>query len=1136
MKRKIFSKLLMVALVIAAVGSFVSCKDYDDDINNLQKQIDTKAALSELTALQSTLDSKIAAAQSAAQAAQATADAAATKTAVADLKTALEAAIADAKKAGTDAGTQAGNAITAANKAQETAEAAAQAAKDAQAAAKKALDEELAKIAETYATKAEAAAASTAAADAATAAAEANAAIEKLGDTYFTITEAEKLQKQVDDLKADLESNIEEKVKEAIKDVENAKASVDAIWSAVTSVEFFVAEDVIENSDVLNFQFGKQLDNVFGNGKELHSYEATNDPQTYSSKNDIKAENIYFIRASPVNAEVDAANLKLMNSLGEDLSEFVNIKAEAYNELLTRSAETGIWKVTVTLKDDVDIEKLQKATSAVLSRDKKRTISAAVYAIAIGNTEDADATRFAVTSYDLKALTNEYTAGTELDFTVNGKGVSTIHNRWNGAYILAEDESMEKDSTYFELAWQTAINAKKGGYTVPAVKAITNIGFDADGNALNNYVYDADDARQGLAPLQVQPEEQIVIKFDSEYYPQIDRYYVQFEKDNAIESAPSEYESWLSYNVTGLSTMKKASERLILTVPSDASEGDVIGFRVYAVNYDGTLVDPDGKAFYIQVGSISTSSDADQISGTFTARQAAFTANAAAIMGNKANSVIVPYDILKNFKLAKGTTLTSAGFAASVLADADNKENVPTLAANTRVDIIYLTSNDADDYEEATNVEDVKYIALNVRNPENVVDDATIVTDPLKIVDPDKHDKILGYISFVLTKGEIEQITTNANDNKITWKTGQNGTFYPNYDQATWNALFDAAATNPAEIDLEDYANNLNAYDDLTKYAWALTVTDYTTAQGTAWTNAGFTMTNAKATLNSANCNSNADNTADDWKIKVPTGMVQAAKTATLAIKSVAAIDQSLSRTAKAGVKKVTDASTETVVEAAKTHTYQSLTLTFKDVVDTQVYDWSIKYDYAAVGADVAALEEKDATLYAKYSAATIYLGSAWKSAADGDGSGKIEAAEVAVKNYPALAAGVELEEIYATSKNSAVESFWSTAQPFAKNHYVKYATEKWKSTDATAQVAVYVLSDNGTKNEYLTPTMFYKNPAVLTDNAFPATDFAGTDIQFTKTSAATPLLTTINQKLVIKVYDAFGRVQTLEIPFELVP
>ena len=31
-------------------------------------------------------------------------------------------------------------------------------------------------------------------------------------------------------------------------------------------------------------------------------------------------------------------------------------------------------------------------------------------------------------------------------------------------------------------------------------------------------------------------------------------------------------------------------------------KGDVIGFRVYAVNYDGTLTDPDGRAFYVAVG------------------------------------------------------------------------------------------------------------------------------------------------------------------------------------------------------------------------------------------------------------------------------------------------------------------------------------------------------------------------------------------------------------------------------------------------------------------------------------------------------------------------------------------------------
>ena len=40
MKRKYLSALLMGALTVASVSTFTSCKDYDDDINNLQSQID----------------------------------------------------------------------------------------------------------------------------------------------------------------------------------------------------------------------------------------------------------------------------------------------------------------------------------------------------------------------------------------------------------------------------------------------------------------------------------------------------------------------------------------------------------------------------------------------------------------------------------------------------------------------------------------------------------------------------------------------------------------------------------------------------------------------------------------------------------------------------------------------------------------------------------------------------------------------------------------------------------------------------------------------------------------------------------------------------------------------------------------
>ena len=48
MKRKYFSALLMGALTIASVSTFTSCKDYDDDIDNLQNQINGLASAEQL--------------------------------------------------------------------------------------------------------------------------------------------------------------------------------------------------------------------------------------------------------------------------------------------------------------------------------------------------------------------------------------------------------------------------------------------------------------------------------------------------------------------------------------------------------------------------------------------------------------------------------------------------------------------------------------------------------------------------------------------------------------------------------------------------------------------------------------------------------------------------------------------------------------------------------------------------------------------------------------------------------------------------------------------------------------------------------------------------------------------------------
>ena len=52
MRKKYLSALLFGALLFASAGTFTSCKDYDDDINNLQEQIDKVAAdLSDLAEL-----------------------------------------------------------------------------------------------------------------------------------------------------------------------------------------------------------------------------------------------------------------------------------------------------------------------------------------------------------------------------------------------------------------------------------------------------------------------------------------------------------------------------------------------------------------------------------------------------------------------------------------------------------------------------------------------------------------------------------------------------------------------------------------------------------------------------------------------------------------------------------------------------------------------------------------------------------------------------------------------------------------------------------------------------------------------------------------------------------------------------
>ena len=83
------------------------------------------------------------------------------------------------------------------------------------------------------------------------------------------------------------------------------------------------------------------------------------------------------------------------------------------------------------------------------------------------------------------------------------------------------------------------------------------------------------------------------------------RFYVALDKAYAeATSEPSEINAWDIYaeKTTGLNVLD-TDGKVTITINSAAAEGDIIGYRVYAVNYDGSLVDPDGKAFYVYVGN-----------------------------------------------------------------------------------------------------------------------------------------------------------------------------------------------------------------------------------------------------------------------------------------------------------------------------------------------------------------------------------------------------------------------------------------------------------------------------------------------------------------------------------------------------
>ena len=725
MKRKYLSALLMGVLTLSSVSTFTSCKDYDDDISNLQGQIDKLATAdqlsqkvaelqalissnkSDITSLQSELAKKTtldevkavladyatkeyvdAADKTLQDAIDAlkTGDIAKLKEDVVKAQADADKAAADAKKANADivetlktlaTKTELEDAAKAAQKAIEALESKnAEALKKAQA--------EILETLKSYATKSdvedgdkktlESLASTVKNASDALALANTNKqaiadALDILGKGYSkenTVAAAiETIKAQIGTPNKELgtlDSRLAaiESVLNGVKDddtklglatkvtnIENQlKDIIGEYTTMVTAVSLYKTDEGrwsngLPDDDLTFIWVPSEHTTKFPADKNLTDAQI----EFSADHKNITITDSLVVRVSPTNAELTPANVSLINSQGKELNEFVDVQSvKPYKKLITgatRAANAtegnGLWTVTFKLKDGVDIQKFEEAT---ISQN-----SYVQFAVAVKNTtsEAKESPRRVVSAYSVDVKGSSYEPANN-NILVQGnddvwKDIRSIRNRFgyqydnNGERVFGacSSETGEFVNGVNELEWagKTPYTAEEAANHTKLAKNMTeirawnhplpvtvgkkiNIALGAMLGSNNTPFYYNTETGRGYA---------------------VKGFYVTLDKDFAIESAPSELNAWAKYSYENVGvtnskgTITKAAHMFygnegyitINSLEDTEVKGDIIGFRVFAVNFDGTLVDPEGRAFYVKVGDAKDQQTVAEANATITA-------------------------------------------------------------------------------------------------------------------------------------------------------------------------------------------------------------------------------------------------------------------------------------------------------------------------------------------------------------------------------------------------------------------------------------------------------------------------------------------------------------------------------------
>lgn len=370
--------------------------------------------------------------------------------------------------------------------------------------------------------------------------------------SHVTATE---LKTSLDSLSQVINQATSDSIANLTKIVNGYKGGINALYTAVTEVSLmgswnYNGNSIFNSKCNLWFQTGTIGANYTFGAKEKDDAngEHSADPKKSYVKNaSINFPSEFLVRINPVNAKITPDMIKLIDSKGNDLDKLVKVvDVEKYDKLLTRASETGLWTVKVQLQDGV------KPENVAQTDENGRNI---LYAVAVNNTASqaetvADAaSRYVASTYDLTVEgAYDYDGATDL---------GTVK-------VKAESKN-----------WKTVSSLKPNA-------GATDLVYAANG-------------------------EKVLVSFEN--LPNVDRFYVVRDDKHADESGSSELNAWKSYDYQGLNQVVAVENGLgvdTLKINIKGQPGDEVQFRIFAVNYDGTLVEQKGRPFRVYVGAQST--------------------------------------------------------------------------------------------------------------------------------------------------------------------------------------------------------------------------------------------------------------------------------------------------------------------------------------------------------------------------------------------------------------------------------------------------------------------------------------------------------------------------------------------------